>query len=82
MLAENGVGPERLSECGAVSARNENQHPCYVWVLNMLDFIILGSKDIGQQVTKQAILLNLVEKLMVCEVNEPRGVVLALEDMC
>ena len=53
-----------------------------MWVLNMLCFIILGSMDIGRQVTKQALLLDLVVKLMVCEVNEPRGVVLALEDLC
>ena len=48
----------------------------------MLDFIILVSMDIGLQVTKQALLLDLVEKLMLCEVNEPRGVVLVLEDLC
>ena len=48
----------------------------------MLDFIILGSMDIGRQVTKLALPLVLVERLMVCEVNEPHGVVLALEDLC
>ena len=48
----------------------------------MLDFIILGSMDIGREVTPLGFLLDLVEKLKVCEVNEPRGVVLALEDLC
>ena len=74
MVAENGLGTEHLSECGVVSTRNEDLHPCLLWVLNTLDFIILGSMDIGRQVTKQALLLDLVEKLMVCDVNEPRGV--------
>ena len=48
----------------------------------MLDCIILGSMDIGQEVTKQGFPLDLLYKLMVCEVNEPGGVVLALEDLC
>ena len=47
----------------------------------MLDLIILGSMDIGRVVTPRGFLLDLVEKLKVCEVNEPRGVVLALEDL-
>ena len=53
-----------------------------VCVLNMLDFIILGSMDIGREVTPLGFLLYQVEKLMVCEVNEPRGIVLALIDLC
>ena len=48
----------------------------------MLDFIILGSMDIGREVTPPGFFLDLVEKLKVCEVNEPRGFVLALEDLC
>ena len=48
----------------------------------MLDCIILGSMDIGQEVTKQSSPLDLLDKLMVCEVNEPSGVVLALENLC
>ena len=55
--------------------------PCFVWVLNMLDCITLGSMDIGQEVTKQGFPLDLLDKLMVCEVNEPRGVVSAPEDL-
>ena len=47
MVAENGLGADLLSECGVVSAWNEDRHPCFVWMLNMLDFIILGSMDIG-----------------------------------
>ena len=82
MVAENGLGAELLSGCGVVSAWNENRHPCFVWVLNMLEFIIVDSMDFGREVTKQALLLDLVENLIVCEVNEPRGVVLALEDLC
>ena len=46
MVAENGLGAELLSGCGAVSAWNEDRHPWFVLVLNMLDFIILGSMDI------------------------------------
>ena len=53
-----------------------------MWVLNVLDCIILGSMDIGQEVTKQGFPLDLLDELMVCEVNEPSGVVLALEDPC
>ena len=53
MVAENGLGAERVSKCGIVSAWTEDLHPCFVWVLNMLDCIILGSMDIGQEVTKQ-----------------------------
>ena len=39
------------------------------------------SLDIGQEVTKQGFPLDLLDKLMVCEVNEPSGAVLALEDL-
>ena len=53
-----------------------------MWVLNILDCIILGSMDIGQEVTKQGFPLDLLDKVMVCEVNEPSGVVLTLEDPC
>ena len=49
---------------------------------NMLDFITLGSMDIGRLVTPLGFLLDLVKMLMVCEDPEPRGVVLALEDLC
>ena len=35
----------------------------------MLDCIILGSMDIGQEVTKQGFPLDVLDKLMVCEVN-------------
>ena len=52
MVAENGLGAELLSGCGVFSAWNEDLHPCFVWVPNMLDCIILGSMDIGQEVTK------------------------------
>ena len=82
MVAENGLGAELLSQSGVVSAWTEDLHPCFVWVLNMLDCIILGSMDIGQEVTKQGFPLDLLDQLMVCEVNEPSGVVLALEDSC
>ena len=82
MVAENDLGAELLSQCGVVSAWNEDLRHSYVRVLNMLVCIVLGSMDIGQEVTKQAFPLNLLEKLMVCEVNEPSGVVLALEDLC
>ena len=47
MVAENVLGAELLSVSGVVSAWNEDRHPCFVWLLNMLDFIILGSMDIG-----------------------------------
>ena len=82
MVAENVLGAELLSQCEVVSAWTEDLHPCFVWVLNMFDCIILGSMDIGQEVTKQGFPLDLLDKLMVCEVNEPSGVVLALEDRC
>ena len=75
MVAENGFGAELVSGCGVVSARTEDLHSCVVWVLNMLDCIILGSMDIGQEVTKQGFPLDVNHKLMVCEVNEPSGVV-------
>ena len=82
MVAENGLGAELDSACLVVSAWIEDLHPCFVWVLNMLDCIILDSMDIGQEVTKQGLLLDLLDKLMVCEVIEPSGVILALEDPC
>ena len=82
IVAENGLGAELVSGCGVVSVWNNDPHPCFVWVLNMLDCIILGSMDIGQKVTKQGFPLDLLNKLMVSEVNEPSGVVLALEDPC
>ena len=82
MVAENGLGAKLVSGCGVVSTWTEDLHACFVWVLNMLDCIILGSMDIGQEVTKQGFPLDLIHKLMVCEVNEPSGVVLALEDPC
>ena len=64
MVAENGLGAELLSRCGVVSAWTD-LHPCVVWVLNTLDCIILGSMDIGQEVTKQGFPLDLLDKLMV-----------------
>ena len=83
MVAENGLGAELVSlKCGVVSAWTEDLHPCFVWVLNMLDCIILGSMYIGQVVTKESFRLVVLEKLMVCEVNEPSGVVLKLQDVC
>ena len=82
IVAENGWGAEHLSGCEVFSAWNENRHPCFVCVFNMLGFIIMVSMDIGQQVTPPGFLLDLVEILMVCEVNEPSGVILALEDLC
>ena len=82
MVAENGLGAEHVCQCGVVSAWTEDLHRFFVWVLNMLDCIILGSMDIGQEVKKQGFPLDLLDKLMVCEVNEPSGVVLALEDLC
>ena len=48
----------------------------------MLDCIILGSMDIPQELTKQGFPLDLLKYLMVCEVNEPGGVFLTLEDLC
>ena len=80
MVAENGLFAELVSGCGVVSAWTEDLDACFVWVLNMLDCIILGSTDIGQEVTKQGFPLDLLDKLMVCEVNEPSGVVLSLAD--
>ena len=82
MVAENGLGAELVSGCGVVSAWTEDLHPCFVWMLNMLVRIILGSMDIGKEVTKEIFPLGVLDKLMVCEVNEPSGVVLALEDPC
>ena len=38
-----------------------------------------GSMDIGQEVTKQGFPLDVLHKLMICEVNEPSAVILALE---
>ena len=43
------------------SAWTEDLHPCFLWVLNMLDCIILGSMDIGQEVTKQGFPLDLLD---------------------
>ena len=54
----------------------------FVWVLNMLDCIILGSMHIGQEVTKQGFPLDLLDKLMVCELNEPSGVIFSLQYPC
>ena len=82
MVAENGLGAELVSGCGVVSAWTEDLHACFVWVLNMLNCIILSFMDIGQEVTKQGFSLDLLDNLMVGEVNEPSGVVLALEDPC
>ena len=42
LVAENGLGAELVSGCGVVSAWTEDLHPCFVWVLNMLDCIIHG----------------------------------------
>ena len=80
MVAENGLGAELVSGCGVASAWTEDLHACFVWVLNIRDCIILGSVDIGQEVTQQGFPVDVLDKLMVCEVNEPSGVVLALED--
>ena len=82
MVAENGLGAELVSQCGVVIAWTEDLHPCFVYVLNMLDCIILGSMVFAQEVTKQRFPLDLLDKLMVCEVNEPSEVVLALGDLC
>ena len=82
MVAENDLGAELLSGCGVDSAWTEDLHPCFVWVLNMLDFSTLGSMDIGAYMTPLGFLLDLVKYLKVCEVPEPRGVILALQDQC
>ena len=82
MVAENGLGAELVSGCEVVSAWTEDLHPCFVWVLNMLDCVILGSMDIGQVVNKQDFPLDLLDQLMVCELNEPGGHFSALEDLC
>ena len=82
MVAENGLGAELVSGGGVVSTWTEDLHACFVLVLNMLVCIILGSMDIGQELTKQGFPLDLLHQLMVCEGNEPSGVVLALEDPC
>ena len=82
MGAGNGLGAELVSGCGLLSALSQDLHGCFVWVFNMPDFILLGSMDIGQEVTKQGFPLDLLHKLMVCEVNESGRVVLALEDPC
>ena len=82
MIAENGLGAERVSGCGVVSAWTEDLHPCFMSVLNMLDCIILGSKVVGEEVSKHGFPLDLLDKLMVCEVDEPSEVVLALEHLC
>ena len=50
MVAENGLGADHLYGCGVVSACNEQWQASFVWVLNMLDFIILDSMDIGREV--------------------------------
>ena len=47
----------------------------------MLDCIILGSMDIGQEVAKQCFPLDVLDHLMVGEVNEPGVVVWALENI-
>ena len=82
MVAEKGLGAELVCGCGVVSAWTEDLHPCFVWVLHMLDCIILGSMDIGQEVTKQGFPVDLLHKRVVCEVNEPSGTVLSPEDTC
>ena len=81
MVAESGLGAELVSGCGLVSPWTEDLHPCFVWVLNMLNCIILGSMEFGQAVNKEGFPVDVLDKLMVCEVNEPSGVVLALEDL-
>ena len=65
MVAENGLGAELVSGCGVVSVWTEDLHPCFVWVLHMLDCIILGSMHIGKEVTKQVFPLDFLDKLMV-----------------
>ena len=82
MVAENGLGVELVSRCGDVSLWTEDLHPCFVRVPNMLDCIILGSMDIGQELNQQGFPLDLLDKLMVCEENELSAVVLHLEDFC
>ena len=52
MVAGNGVGTEHVSGCGLVSALSQDLHGCYVWVFNMLDFILLGSMGIGRDGTQ------------------------------
>ena len=47
MAGENGLGAELVSRCGIVNAWTEDLPPCFVRVLNMLDFMLLGSMHIG-----------------------------------
>ena len=76
MVAENVLGTELVSGCGVVSAWTEDLHPCFVWVLNMLDCIILGSMHILEEVTKLCFPLDLLDQLMLYDVNQRSGVVL------
>ena len=48
----------------------------------MLDCIILGLHGHWTRSDQTGFPLDLLDNLMVCEVNEPSGVVLALEDPC
>ena len=82
MVAENGFAAELVSRCGIVITWTEDLHPCFVWVLNMLNCIILCPISIGPDVTKEDFSLDLFDNLMVCEVNGSSGVILALEDPC
>ena len=75
MVAENGLGAELVSGCGVISAWPDDPYSFFVWVLNMLDCIILGSMDIGQEMDQQGFPLDVLDKLMVCESNEPSGVI-------
>ena len=59
MVAENGLGTELVLGCGVVGAWTEDLHPCVEWVLTMLDCIILGYMDIGQEVPTQVFPLDL-----------------------
>ena len=74
MVAENGLGAELVSGCGVVSAWTEDLQPCFVCLLNVIDCFILGSMDIGHEVTQEGFPLDLLDQLMLCEVNQRSGV--------
>ena len=51
MLDENGLCAEILSGCAVLNAWSEDLYACFVWDLNMLDFIFQGSMGMDKKWT-------------------------------
>lgn len=82
-VAENCLDTGTLSACGVLGTLSKNLKPWFLVVLNLLHLNTVCSVSIRKKtIDTSGFLGELLVSMMVCEVNDPNGVVLVLEDLC